>query len=48
MVEAAPAALHIGHSLKDLGTKDTQINLVADAAPQFRLFEERWARGRDP
>jgi hypothetical protein len=41
-------ALHIGHSLKDLGTKDTQINLVADAAPQFRLFEERWAMGRNP
>lgn len=39
-------ALHLGHSLKDLGTKDTQINLVADAAPQFRMFEERWAKAR--
>ena len=39
-------ALHIGHSLKDLGTKDTQINLVADAAPQFCMFEERWSGAR--
>ncbi len=38
-------ALHLGHSLKDLGTKDTQINVVSDPAPQVRLFEERWAKG---
>jgi hypothetical protein len=41
-------ALHIGHSLKDLGTKDTQINRVTDAAPLLRMFEERWAQGKTP
>ena len=38
--------LHVGHSLKDLGTKDTQINFVADPEPQVRFFEERWAGAR--
>jgi hypothetical protein len=31
-------ALHVGHSLKDLGHKDTQINVVKDPHPVFRLF----------
>jgi hypothetical protein len=35
-------ALHLGHSLKDLGKKDTQINVVQDPRPQFALFEDRW------
>jgi hypothetical protein len=37
-------AFHVGHSLKDLGRRDTQINVVKDPALQFRLFEERWQK----
>lgn len=37
-------ALHVGHSLKDLGKKDTQISVVKDPRPQFGLFEDRWVQ----
>ena len=37
-------AFHVGHSLKDLGRKDTQINVVKDPHPVFRLFQERWEK----
>jgi hypothetical protein len=37
-------AFHVGHSLKDLGRKDTQINVVKNPRLQFRLFEERWEK----
>jgi hypothetical protein len=40
-------ALHVGHSLKDLGQTDTQINVVKDARPQFQLFQERWKEARE-
>ena len=33
---------HIGHSIKDLGTKDTQLNLIKDPQKQLELFESRW------
>ncbi len=33
---------HIGHSLKDLGTKDTQLNLIVNPKQQLKLFEGRW------
>src|SRR5262245_52896149 len=35
-------AFHIGHSLKDLGQKDTHINVIQDPRPLFQLFQERW------
>jgi hypothetical protein len=34
---------HIGHSIKDLGTKDTQLNLIKDPKQQLQLFESRWS-----
>ncbi len=34
---------HIGHSIKDLGTKDTQLNRITNPAVQLKLFEGRWA-----
>lgn len=37
---------HFGHSLKDLGKKDTQINLIKDPCKQTALFDERWAEAR--
>jgi hypothetical protein len=33
---------HLGHSIKDLGTKDTQLNLLKNASEQWKLFEQRW------
>jgi len=36
------AAVHLGHSIKDLGKKDTQVNKIADVAKQLTLFEDRW------
>ena len=34
---------HVGHSLKDLGRKDAQLDLLEAPAQQWALFEERWA-----
>jgi len=34
--------VHIGHSIKDLGKKDTQLNLIKDSRPQYKMFEDRW------
>lgn len=34
---------HIGHSLKNLGEKDTQLNLTKIPKKQMLLFEGRWA-----
>lgn len=31
---------HLGHSLKDLGKKDTQLNLISKPQEQFTLFEQ--------
>lgn len=39
-------AYHLGHSLKNLGTKDTQINKQKDVGQVIRLFEERWAKAK--
>lgn len=39
-------AYHVGHSLKDLGKKDTQINLVDDPATVVALFEARWSTAK--
>lgn len=33
---------HVGHSLKDLGKKDTQLDLLSNPAEQVAFFEERW------
>jgi len=35
--------IHLGHSLKDLGQKDTQLNLIENPIENFSLFEQRWA-----
>lgn len=40
------AAYHLGHSLKDLGKKDTQISEQKDVGQVIRLFEERWAKAK--
>ncbi|MDP8217294.1 MAG: hypothetical protein P9M03_01050 [Candidatus Theseobacter exili] len=37
-------AYHFGHSFKDLGSKDTQINSVNDIILQYDNFEKRWAK----
>src|SRR5439155_6568453 len=36
------AGYHLGHSVKDLGKKDTQISPIANIKPQLDLFEQRW------
>lgn len=33
---------HLGHSIKDLGTKDAQLNLITAPHQQLMLFEDRW------
>ena len=33
---------HLGHSIKDLGNKDAQLNLINNPADHMALFEERW------
>lgn len=38
--------LHLGHSIKDLGKKDTQLNLLKDPSNQWELFEQRWKESR--
>jgi hypothetical protein len=37
---------HIGHSIKDLGTKDTQLNHINDPYAQQKMFEERWIEAK--
>jgi hypothetical protein len=36
------SGFHIGHSIKNLGEKDTQVNLIKNPMEQIALFEERW------
>jgi len=38
--------IHLGHSLKDLGQKDTQLNLIESPIENFRLFEQRWCEAK--
>jgi hypothetical protein len=38
--------VHLGHSIKDLGTKDTQVNVLAAPLEQYKLFEERWTEAK--
>jgi hypothetical protein len=38
------AGVHLGHSIKDLGKKDTQVNKIADVGKQLQLFEDRWGQ----
>jgi len=38
------AGVHLGHSIKDLGKKDTQVNKIADVGNQLQLFEDRWGQ----
>lgn len=33
---------HLGHSIKDLGKKDTQLNLIKEPRKQMALLEKRW------
>jgi len=40
-----PRAWHFGHSLKDLGEKDSEINSVP-AAEIVRRFEELWRKAK--
>lgn len=35
--------IHSGHSFKDLGGRDAQLDLIDNAEEQIALFEERWA-----
>jgi hypothetical protein len=42
----ANTAYHIGHSIKDLGKKDTNVSAVNDIASLKRLFEQRWAEAK--
>jgi hypothetical protein len=37
---------HIGHSIKNLGEKDTQVNLIKNPMEQIALFEERWSEAK--
>ena len=34
---------HVGHSLKDLGKKDSQLNLLSNASEHWAAFDARWA-----
>lgn len=38
--------IHLGHSLKDLGQKDTQLNLIEMPIENISLFEQRWLEAR--
>jgi hypothetical protein len=38
---------HLGHSIKDLGTKDTQLNLIAAPHQHLTLFEQRWKQAAE-
>jgi hypothetical protein len=38
--------IHSGHSLKDLGKKDTQLNFISNSQEQFKLFEQRWSQAK--
>lgn len=38
--------VHLGHSIKDLGEKDTQVTVLKTATEQYSLFEERWAESK--
>ena len=38
--------IHLGHSLKDLGQKDTQLNVIRKQQEQFTLFEQRWSEAK--
>jgi hypothetical protein len=42
------AGYHFGHSIKDLGKKDTHVSPVEDIEPLRRLFEERWTEAKNP
>lgn len=35
---------HLGHSLKDMGTKDTQINKIKDITKQKKMFDDYWSK----
>lgn len=39
-------AYHVGHSIKDLGKKDTNVSAVKDIGPLKSLFEKRWAEAK--
>lgn len=40
------SAYHVGHSIKDLGKKDTNVSPVSDISPLKKLFEQRWAEAK--
>jgi len=40
------SAYHLGHSIKDLGKKDTHISPVKDVISLKELFEERWTEAQ--
>ena len=39
-------AYHVGHSIKDLGKKDTNVSPVGDIRSLRSLFEQRWAEAK--
>jgi hypothetical protein len=38
------AGHHLGHSIKDLGKKDAQVNKIANVAEKLQLFADRWGQ----
>lgn len=40
--------LQFGHSLKDLGTKDTRVSIITNVADHYANFEERWGAAEEP
>lgn len=42
------SAYHFGHSIKDLGKKDTHVSPVEEVGPLKKLFEERWTEAKSP
>ena len=39
--------VHLGHSIKDLGSKDTKVSTLKTPTVEWRLFEERWAEAKE-
>jgi hypothetical protein len=39
-------AFHVGHSIKDLGKKDTNVSAVENVSELKRLFGQRWAEAK--
>lgn len=40
------SGFHVGHSIKDLGKKDTRVNRITDVPKYLKLFDDRWEQAR--